>query len=65
VATYRIDFSTNASRVANEIDKVNKALTESVRASKPIEIRLDDTKLTHQLNTTCKPLDIEIAKYER
>jgi tape measure domain-containing protein len=65
MATYRIDFSTNASRIANEIDRVNKALTEAVRASKPVEIRLDDTKLTHQLNTTFKQLDKEIAKYER
>jgi tape measure domain-containing protein len=65
MATYRIDFSTNASRVANEIDKVNKALTEAVRTSKPIEIRLDDTKLSQQLNTTFKQLDKEIAKYER
>jgi tape measure domain-containing protein len=65
MASYRIDFSTNASRIANEIDKVNKALTEAVRTSKPIEIRLDDTKLTQQLNTTFKQLDKEIAKYER
>jgi len=65
MATYRIDFSTNASRVAQEIDKVNKALTEAVRTSKPIEIKLDDTKLTQQLNTTFKQLDKEIAKYER
>jgi tape measure domain-containing protein len=65
MASYRIDFSTNASRIANEIDKVNKALTEAVRTSKPIEIRLDDTKLSYQLNTTFKQLDKEIAKYER
>jgi tape measure domain-containing protein len=65
MATYRIDFSTNASRVAQEIDKVNKALTEAVRTSKPIEIRLDDTKLMQQLNTTFKQLDKKIAKYER
>jgi tape measure domain-containing protein len=65
MATYRIDFSTNASRVAQEIDKVNKALTEAVRTSKPVEIRLDDTKLSQQLNTTFKKLDKEIAKYEK
>ena len=65
MATYRIDFSTNASRVAKEIDRVNQAIAEAVKDVKPVEIQLDSSGFSGQLNTTFKQLDKEIAKYQR
>jgi tape measure domain-containing protein len=66
MARYSIDFSTNASRVTQEIEGVNKAIAKTLRLGKnEIELDLDASKLSQSISATFKQLDKEIARYQR
>lgn len=67
MARYTIDFSTNASRIASEIQKVNEAITgvtKKGRQSK-ITLELDTTKLRTSIDSTFRELDKQIAAMQR
>jgi len=67
MARYTIDFSTNASRIADEIQKVNKAVAETTKKGKQnkITLELDTTKLRTSIDSTFRELDKQIAAMQR
>lgn len=65
MARYTIDFSTNASAIVREIEKVNAAIAKTVRTGKTVSIDIDASQLSQGINASFKQLDKEIAKYQR
>ena len=61
MARYTIDFSTNASRIADEIQKVNKAVAETTKKGKQnkITLELDTTKLRTSFGVTFTTLRLK------
>ena len=64
MARYTIDFSTNASAVVREIEKVNSAIAKVARDGKSVSIKLDTSGLRSQLNSTFAQLDRQIAQMQ-
>lgn len=64
MARYTIDFSTNASAVIREIEKVNSAIAKVARDGKSVSIKLDTSGLKTQLNSTFAQLNREIAQMQ-
>jgi tape measure domain-containing protein len=67
MARYTIDFSTNASRIADEIQKVNQAITGVTKKGKQnkITLELDTTRLRTSIDSTFRQLDKQIAAMQR
>lgn len=67
MARYTIDFSTNASRIAQEIGNINKALVETTKRGKQnkIKLELDTTSLRTSIDSTFRQLDNQIAAMQR
>lgn len=64
MARYTIDFSTNASAVVREIEKVNAAILKVAREGKSISIKLDTSGLKSQLDTTFSQLNRQIEQMQ-
>jgi tape measure domain-containing protein len=64
MARYTIDFSTNASAVVREIEKVNREIANVARNGKKVSITLDTSGLKTQLNTTFAQLNREIERMQ-
>lgn len=64
MARYTIDFSTNASAVVREIEKVNAAITKVAREGKSVSIKLDTSGLKSQLDTTFAQLNRQIEQMQ-
>ena len=58
MAEYNINFSTNASQIAKELEKVQAALAKAVQMAKPgglqIKLSLDTSGLEASIDTTFK-----------
>lgn len=65
MARYTIDFSTNASAIVREIEKVNAAIAKTTRTGKSVSIDIDTSQLNQSINASFKQLDKQIAKYQR
>jgi tape measure domain-containing protein len=64
MAEYNINFSTNASKAAREISRVNKELTAVIEVGKSIKLNLDTSSLSRSINVTFKTLNKEIDKIQ-
>jgi tape measure domain-containing protein len=65
MAQYTINFSSNASEMVRELDKVISAVAKVENVGKKVKIELDSSGLTAGITATFKALDKEIAKYQR
>ena len=64
MAEYNINFSTNASKAAREISRVNKELTAVIEVGKSIKLNLDTSSLSRSINVTFRTLNKEIDKIQ-
>jgi tape measure domain-containing protein len=64
MARYTIDFSTNASAVVREIERVNREITNVARNGKKVTINLDTSGLKTQISATFAQLNREIASMQ-
>ena len=65
MARYTIDFSTNASYIIREIEKVNAAVAKVARTGKKVEITLDTSSFRSSFDATFRQLDRQIAQLEK
>jgi len=61
MARYTIDFSTNASYILQEIEKINAAIAKTARTGKSVQINLDTSRLSSEIDNTFRKLDRQIA----
>lgn len=64
MARYTIDFSTNASAVVREIEKVNREIANVARNGKKVTINLDTSGLKTQISATFAQLNREIGRMQ-
>jgi tape measure domain-containing protein len=65
MAEYNINFSTNASKAAQEISRVQKELTEVIKIGQSVKINLDTSSLSKGINISFRALNKEIDNIQR
>lgn len=65
MAQYNINFSTNASQAAQEIDRVSRELTKVIKVGQSVKLNLDTSSLSATINTTFRKLNKEIENSQR
>lgn len=65
MAEYNINFSTNASKAAQEIGRVQKELTEVIKIGQSVKINLDTSSLSKSINISFRALNKEIDNIQR
>lgn len=65
MAQYDINFSTNASKAAEEINRVNRELTRVIKVGQSIKLNLDTSSLSRGINATFGALNREIDNVQR
>lgn len=61
MARYSIDFTTNASYILQEIEKINKAIAKTARTGKSVQINIDTANLSREIDNTFRKLDRQIS----
>lgn len=61
MARYTIDFSTNASYILQEIEKINAAIAKTARTGKSVQINIDTSRLSSEIDNTFRKLDRQIS----
>ena len=65
MAQYNINFSTNASQAAQQIDRVSQELTKVIKIGQSVKLNLDTSSLSATINTTFRKLNKEIENSQR
>lgn len=65
MSRYVINFSSNASKVAQDIQQINKELAKTVRDGKKVTLDIDTANFKRDLDLTFRQLDNQIAKMQR
>ncbi len=65
MAQYTINFSTNASKTAQEISRIQAELTKVIKIGQSIKLNLDTSSLSKGINITFRQLNQEIDNIQR
>ena len=65
MAQYTINFSTNASKTAQEILRIQTELTKVIKIGQSIKLNLDASSLSKGINITFRQLNQEIDNIQR
>lgn len=65
MAEYRLQFSTNASAVIQELNRIIATVAKVEKVGDKAELNINTSKLSAGINTTFRQLDREIAKAQR